>query len=370
MAHQLFQATTLGSLSLSNRMVMAPMTRNRNTSENVPTSLMATYYSQRASAGLIVTEGTSPSPNGTGYPRIPGIYNEAQIAGWKAVTDAVHEAGGKIFLQIMHTGLISHPDNLPEGARVVGPSAHSYTETKMFTDKSMGFQPLPTGQEMTEADIKEAVEEYVQAARNAVEAGFDGVELHGANGYLIQQFLNPGINQRQDAYGGSIENRSRFALEVAREVVNAIGAEKVGMRLSPYGVFNETTIYPEIDATYEYLARELSSLNLVYLHLVDHSSMGAPEVSSTVVEKVRSAFSGSLMLSGGYGFDGVERAESNLEAGKADLIAFGRTFLANPDLPERLQKGAALNDPRPDTFYTPGAEGYTDYPALADTTAA
>ncbi len=345
---------------------MSPMTRNRNTPDNIPTDLMATYYRQRSGAGLIIAEGTSPSPNGVGYPRIPGIYNEAQIEGWKKVTAAVHEHGGSIFLQIMHTGLVSHSDNLPEGARVLGPSAHEYQETKMYSDKVYDFKPLPVGEAMSKEEIEATIEEYVTAAQNAIKAGFDGVELHGANGYLIQQFLNPHINKRTDEFGGSIENRTRFALEVARRVVDAIGKDRVGIRLSPYGVFNETAHYEDIPATYYYLVEELDKLGLAYIHLVDHSAMGAPDVPRDFKRELRNRFSRAVILSGGYGFDGTERAEADLESGLGDLIAFGRTFLANPDLPHRLREGAKLNEPIYDTFYTPGPEGYTDYPVLAE----
>ena len=232
----LFSKTTLGPLALQNRLVMAPMTRNRATG-NVPNDLMAQYYAQRASAGLIITEGTSPSPNGLGYPRIPGIFSAAQIAGWKRVTEAVHAQGAKMFMQLMHCGRIAHPLNLPAGARVLAPSAVA-AAGEMYTDAE-GMKPNAMPQAMTEADIKTAIEEYAQAAKNAVAAGFDGIELHGANGYLLEQFIRPNSNQRTDRYGGSIENRARFVLEVADAAIKAIGKDKVGIRLSPFGVFND-----------------------------------------------------------------------------------------------------------------------------------
>jgi N-ethylmaleimide reductase len=354
----LFSPTKLGPLTLQNRVVMAPMTRSRAIG-NVPDDLMVEYYSQRASAGLIITEGTSPSPNGLGYPRIPGLYSAAQTAAWKKVADAVHAKGAKIFVQFMHTGRIGHPNNLPPGATVVAPSAVT-AAGEMFTDAE-GAKPHPTPKAMSEADVKAAISEYAHAAKNAVAAGFDGVELHGANGYLIEQFIRPNSNQRTDAYGGSIEGRARFALDVAKAVIAAIGKDKVGIRLSPYGAFNDMPAHPEMEADYAYLARKLSELGLLYVHLVDHSSMGAPKVPQSIKDTFRKDFKGALILSGGYD---VARAEADLEAGKADLIAFGKPFLANPDLVKRLQSGAPLNAPDFATFYTPGPKGYTDYPVL------
>ncbi len=354
----LFSPTKLGPLTLQNRLVMSPLTRNR-ASDNVPNDLMVEYYAQRASAGLIITEGTSPSPNGLGYPRIPGAFSAAQTAAWKKVTDAVHAKGAKIFLQLMHTGRIGHPLNLPAGATVLAPSAVA-AAGEIYTDAG-GMKPHATPKAMTEADLKTALGEYVQAAKNAVAAGFDGVELHGANGYLLEQFIRPNSNQRTDAYGGSIENRARFVLEVAKAVIAAIGKDKVGIRLSPYGAFNDMPPYPEMEADYAYLARQLNALGLAYVHLVDHSSMGAPAVPQSIKDTFRKEFKGALILSGGYD---AARAEADLAAGKADLIAFGRPFLANPDLIKRWQSGAALNAPDPNTFYTPGPKGYTDYPAL------
>jgi N-ethylmaleimide reductase len=355
----LFSKTTLGSLTLQNRMVMAPLTRNRATG-NVPNELMVQYYAQRAAAGLIVTEGTSPSPNGLGYARIPGIFSAAQIAGWKQVTEAVHPHGARIFMQLMHCGRIAHPLNLPAGARILAPSALA-AAGEMYTDAE-GMKPNATPEAMTEADIKTAIEEYSQAARNAVAAGFDGVELHSANGYLLEQFLRPNSNQRTDRYGGSVENRARFVLEVTAAAIGAIGKDRVGIRLSPFGVFNDMPPYAAMEANYTYLAGQLNALGPVYIHLVDHSAIGAPPVPDSMKATFRTVFKRSLILSGGY--DAV-RAESDLAAGKADLIAFGRPFLANPDLVARWKAGAALNAPDMSTFYTPGPKGYTDYPALA-----
>jgi N-ethylmaleimide reductase len=344
---------------LQNHIVMAPLTRSRATG-NVPNELMAEYYAQRAGVGLIITEGTSPSPNGLGYGRIPGIFSNEQVAGWKKVTDAVHAKGAKIFVQLMHTGRIAHQLNLPQGARVVAPSAVA-AAGQMYTDAE-GMKDHTTPEAMTEADLMATAAEYVQASINAVKAGFDGVELHAANGYLLEQFIRPNSNVRTDQYGGSIENRARFVLEVAEAVIAAIGKDKVGIRLSPFGAFNDMALYPEMEADYAYLAGKLNALGLVYLHVVDHSSMGAPAVPDSIKATFRKVFKQTLILSGGYD---VKRAEADLEAGRADLIAFGKPVLANPDLVERFKSGAPLNAPDMATFYTPGPKGYTDYPALA-----
>jgi len=354
----LFSKATLGSLPLQNHLVMAPMTRNRATG-NIPNELMAQYYAQRATAGLIITEGTSPSPNGLGYPRIPGIFSAEQIAGWKLVTDAVHAKGAKMFIQFMHCGRVGHPLNLPAGARILAPSAVA-AAGEMYTDAE-GIKANATPQAMTDADIKSAIEEFAQGAKNAMAAGFDGVELHGANGYLLEQFIRPNSNQRTDRYGGSIGNRARFVLEVAEAVIIAIGKDKVGIRLSPFGVFNDMPLYDAMEADYTYLAQELNARGLAYIHLVDHSSMGAPTVPETMKATFRKLFKGTLILSGGYD---AARAESDLVANKGNLIAVGKPFLANPDLVARWKTGAAVNTPDMNTFYTPGPKGYTDYPAL------
>jgi N-ethylmaleimide reductase len=354
----LFSKATLGSLTLQNHLVMAPMTRSRAIG-NIPNELMAEYYAQRATAGLIITEGTSPSPNGLGYPRIPGIFSAAQIAGWQRVTDAVHVHGAKMFIQFMHCGRIGHALNLPAGARILAPSA-VMAVGEMYTDAE-GMKPHPVPQAMTEADIKATIEEFAQAAKNALAAGFDGVELHGANGYMLEQFIRPNSNQRTDRYGGTIENRARFMLEVADAVISAIGKDKVGIRLSPFGVFNDMPLYDAMEADYTYVAQQLNARGLAYIHLVDHSSMGAPPVPASMKAVFRNAFKGKLILSGGYD---ASRAESDLAAGKCDLVAVGKPFLANPDLVSRWKTGVALNAPDMNTFYTPGANGYTDYPAL------
>lgn len=355
----LFSKATLGKLTLQNHMVMAPLTRSRATG-NVPNDLMAEYYAQRAAVGLIITEGTSPSPNGLGYARIPGIFSKEQVAGWQKVTDAVHAKGAKIFVQLMHTGRIAHQLNLPKDARVVAPSAIA-AAGQMYTDAE-GMRDHSTPEAMTEADIMATVAEYVQASLNAVKAGFDGVELHAANGYLLEQFIRKNSNTRTDQYGGSIENRARFVLEVAEAVIGAIGTDKVGVRLSPYGVFNDMPLYPDMEADYSYLAGKLNALGLTYVHMVDHSAQGAPVVPDSIKATFRKTFKQTLILSGGYD---VKRAEADLAAGRADLIAFGKSILANPDLVGRWKAGASLNAPDMATFYTPGAKGYTDYPALA-----
>jgi N-ethylmaleimide reductase len=356
----LFEPLVTPSIKLANRAVMAPMTRSRAVDANTPNTLMAEYYGQRATAGLIIAEGTSPSPNGLGYARIPGLFNSAQVRGWKLVTDAVHAKGGKIFVQLMHTGRVAHVANLPAGAEVIGPNAE-VCPGEMYTD-AQGMQAHSKPRAMTLADISHAVSEYAKSAQLAVEAGFDGVELHAANGYLIEQFLNGNVNTRTDAYGASIEGRNRFALEIAQATAGAIGAERVGIRLSPHGVFNATGPFADLEVQYVALTQALSKLGLQYLHVLDHSAMGAPPVPAELKARLRAEFKGVFILAGGFDHDSAERA---LEARQADLIAFARPFLANPDLVARMRAGAPLNAVDMATFYTPGPKGYTDYPALA-----
>ena len=355
----LYSKTMLGSLALQNHLVMSPMTRSRAIG-NVPNDLMAQYYAQRASAGLIITEGTSPSPNGLGYARIPGIFSDAQIAGWKRVTAAVHPHGARMFMQLMHCGRIAHPLNLPAGARVVAPSALA-AAGEIYTDAA-GMQRLPVPQAMTEADIAATIEEFAQGARNAVAAGFDGIELHGANGYLLEQFIRPSSNQRTDRYGGSSENRARFVLEIVEATSAAIGKDRVGIRLSPFGVFNDMPAYAAMEEDYTFLARQLDAAGLIYVHLIDHSATDAPPLHVSVKAMFRRIFKRTLILSGGYD---AARAESDLAAGKCDLIGVGKPFLANPDLVERWKANAAVNTPDVSTFYTPGPKGYIDYPTQA-----
>jgi len=356
----LFDAYDLGPLRLQNRTVMSPMTRSRAVEANTPNDLMATYYGQRAGAGLIITEGTSPSPNGLGYARIPGLYNANHVAGWRKVTDAVHRGGAKIFVQLMHTGRVTHQINLPAGARVLGPTA-DVCPGEMWTD-AQGMQPHSTPTAMSEADIAAAIAEYANSAKLAIEAGFDGVEIHAANGYLLEQFLNANVNTRTDRWGGNAEGRNRLALEVAKAMVAAIGADRVGIRLSPFGAFNSTGHFAGQEAQWLDLVRALSALKLAYLHVLDHSAMGAPAVPAAYMAELRAAFKGSFIAAGGFDRDSAEAA---LVSKRADLIGFGRVFLANPDLVARMKSGAALNAPDMSTFYTPGEKGYTDYPTMA-----
>jgi N-ethylmaleimide reductase len=356
----LFEAFSLRTTKLSNRAVMSPLTRSRAVDNNTPNSLMATYYAQRASAGLIITEGTSPSPNGLGYARIPGLFNDAQVQGWKLVTDAVHAKGGKIVVQLMHTGRVSHQANLPARAEVLSASSET-CPGQMWTD-TQGNQPHTPPRAMTEADIQAAIGEYATAARLAIQAGFDGIELHAANGYFLEQFLNANVNRRTDGYGGSAEGRNRLVLEVARAAVKEIGAERVGIRLSPHGVLNGTGAFEGVDEQYLALVKELSALGLMYVHVLDHSAMGTPPVPAKLKTDLRTAFDGPFILAGGLDKASAKKA---LSEGRADLTAMGRAFIANPDLVERMRQDAPLNAPAPDTFYTPGAEGYTDYPTLA-----
>ena len=351
----LFEPTTLGNLTLRNRIVMAPMTRSRAIG-NVANGLMAGFYEQRASAGLLITEGTSPSPNGLGYPRIPGIFNAEQAKGWRQVTEAVHAKGGRIFVQLMHTGRVGHPNNLPARARIVAPSAVALSGT-MWTDNE-GMQPHPTPEAMTETDIQTCLAEFVHAAELSVEAGFDGIELHAANGYLLEQFLNPNVNKRTDTYGGNSEGRMKFVLDVAAACAQKIGKERVGIRVSPYGVFNDTGAFEGVDEFYGQLAKKLSDIGLLYIHVVDHSAQGAPAVSTTVKRLIRENFTGAYILSGGYD---AASAERDLADKKGDLVAFARPFIANPDLSEKLRTGAPLHDFDPNKLYTPGADGYTEF---------
>ncbi len=359
-AYKLFTPIKVGAIELKNRVVMSPMTRCRAIG-NVPNDLMAQYYGQRAGAGLIVTEGTSPSPNGLGYARIPGIFSDEQVEGWKKVTKAVHDNVGRIFVQLMHTGRISHLLNLPEGAEILAPSAVK-PAGQMWTDAQQ-MQDFPTPKAMAADELASTKAEFVNAAKNAIKAGFDGVELHSANGYLLEQFLSPVSNIRTDNYGGSIENRARFVLEVASEVAAAIGKEKTGIRLSPYGIASDMPHYPEIDATYKYLAEELNKIGIAYVHIVDHSALGGPEVPLAIKQTIRHAFKNIYIQAGGHN---LETAEADIESGLADLAGFGRPFINNPDLVERYENNEPLSaDLHMDAFYTPDEKGYTDYPVYS-----
>ncbi|MDQ3037052.1 MAG: alkene reductase [Myxococcota bacterium] len=346
----LFSPFRLGALELPNRVVMAPMTRSRALG-GVPNELMRDYYAQRASAGLIITEGTAPSPDGLGYARIPGLFSSEQIRGWRGVTGAVHAAGGRIVAQLMATGRIAHPHNQPPGARVVAPSAVRAAGT-MYTDAA-GPQPFPPPEAMSAGDVRQAREDIVRAAENAIEAGFDGVELHGANGYLLEQFLHPHTNRRADAYGGSVEARARFVVEVVHASVAAIGAERVGIRLSPFSTFNDLPAHDEVEAQYTTLAGSLRGI--LYVHLIASQHDGFASTASAI----RRAFGGPTILNGGID---AARAQAELDAGRAELIAFGRPFIANPDLVARMEQELALATAEPSTFYTAGPQGYVDYP--------
>jgi N-ethylmaleimide reductase len=340
---------------------MAPMTRSRAIG-NKPNDLIAKYYAQRSSAGLIISEGTSPSPNGLGYARIPGIFNKEQVDAWKVVTKAVHDQDGKIFLQLMHTGRIAHPHNLPKGARVVAPSS-IVAAGQMWTDNE-GQQDHTIPQELSSAELQNTKQEFVKAALNAIDAGFDGVELHAANGYLLEQFLSPRTNQRTDGYGGSVKNRTRFLIETVREISDFIGSDKVGVRVSPYGTFNDMVHYDEIDETYTHLAEQFNQIGIVYFHLFDQGLFENPQVPISLRQTIRDKFKNTIIYTGGYD---LSRAHSELTDGLADLVGFGRPFINNPDLVERFRKNYPVN-PILDfsTFYTPGEKGYTDYPVYAE----
>lgn len=354
-SRSLFQPAKLGPLSLQNRIVMAPMTRSRAPG-NLPNALMADYYGQRSGAGLIVTEGTSPSPEGLGYARIPGLFNNAQAAGLRAIAAAAHAGGSKLFVQLMHTGRVAHPLNLPAGAAVLAPSAIA-AAGQIWTDQA-GMQPHAAPRAMDAADLARVREDFVHAARLAAGAGVDGVELHAANGYLLNQFLNPRSNRREDAYGGSPENRRRYLLEVVDAVIAATSAGRVGVRLSPFNAFNDLEAnYVGEEEELLALVAELAQRGIAYLHLI--ATPGSVPVAT--VQAVRAVFPGTLILAGD--FDRV-RAEAALASGLADLVAFGRPFVANPDLPYRLAEGLPLAALDPATLYTPGAAGYNDYPAI------
>lgn len=348
----LFAPVRLGPYDLRNRMVMAPMTRNRAGVGNVPHELNALYYGQRASAGLIISEASQVSPQGVGYPGTPGIHSRQQVEGWKLVTKAVHERGGRIFLQLWHVGRISHPSLQPNGELPVAPSAIA-PAGDAFT--AVGPQPFVTPRALETREIPGIVEQYRQGAINALAAGFDGVEIHAANGYLIDQFLRDGSNRRTDGYGGSLENRTRFLLEVAGAVVEVWGANRVGVRLSPVSPFNDM-VDSNPQQTFEHAAKALNRFGLAYVHVVE---TGAEEAQRPFdFASLRKAFKGAYIANASYT---RERAQTVLAGGDADLVSFGALFLANPDLPTRFAKGAPLNTPDQSTFYGGSEKGYTDY---------
>jgi N-ethylmaleimide reductase len=356
----LFSPYKLGDIALDSRIVMSPMTRSRAIEGNVPNPIAVTYYAQRASAGLIVTEGTQVSPQGVGYIRTPGIHSPEQVAGWRKITDAVHRAGGTIFAQLWHVGRVSHPD-FHDGELPVAPSAIA-PDGEVFTTR--GKTKIVTPRAVETHEIPGIVAQFKHAAENAKAAGFDGVELHGANGYLLDQFLRDGTNRRSDAYGGSIQNRARFPLEVAEAVAAVWGTSRVGYKISPNG-----TVYSMADSdpirTFSHLAKELDHLGLGYLHVSEAiSGPGAvPPTVARVQPALRKIFKGTLIANGGYGAQSGSAAIAN---GEADLIAFGVPFVANPDLPLRFLKRAELNAPDPATFYAGEEKGYIDYPALVE----
>lgn len=353
MANPILQPYAKGSLTLKNHLVMAPMTRSRAI-DNIPNELMCEYYKQRTGAGLVITEGTSPTPEGLGYPRIPGAFSEEQVKGWKLTANAVHAGNSKIFMQLMHTGRIGHEDNLPDGVKLVSAS-NLKAAGQIFTD-TKGLQDHTQPEALTTKGVKEVIEGHVSAAKNAIKAGFDGIELHGANGYLIEQFLNPNCNNRTDEYGGSIEGRSKIVVELAEQISDAIGKDKVGIRFSPYLTMGDLAAYDadDVHETYKYLAQELNKTGIAYIHI-----SFSPKIPQGTLDVVRDSFQNTIIYCNGFT---PETAEEALAKGTADIIAFGRSFLANPDLDKRIAEKKPLNQPDPTTFYTPGAKGYTDYP--------
>lgn len=355
----LFEPYTLGSLTLSNRLVMAPLTRNRAGAGFVPQQLTATYYAQRASAGLLIAEATQISQQGQGYQDTPGIYTAAQIEGWRAVTEAVHAEGGRIFLQLWHVGRVSHVDLQQNGAAPVAPSALQ-ASTKVFVNNSFADASVPRALDIEE--LPGIVNDFRQAAKNAITAGFDGVEIHGANGYLLDQFLKDGANVRTDAYGGSVENRARLLLEVTDAVLSEIGAERTGIRISPVSPANGVSS-SDPQAQFDYLVDQLNARSLVYLHVVEGATGGPRDVAPFDFGSLRQRFKNTYIANNGYD---INLATSRLNDDKADLIAFGRPFIGNPDLVERLKTDAALSAFDPATLYGGGAAGYIDYPTLAE----
>ena len=354
----LFSPKTIGQIALQNRIAMAPMTRSRAIN-NVPNDTMREYYQQRSGAGLIITEGTSPSPDGLGYARIPGFFTQEQADAWAKIAAAVHVGGAKLVVQLMHTGRIGHELNLPAGQHLIAPSAVK-AAGQMWTDQQ-GMQDHPIPKAMGRDDLARVKNDFVSASKLAIAAGLDGVELHAANGYLLGQFLNPRSNIREDEFGGSAENRRRYVLEVLDAVVAAIGAGHVGIRISPFNPFNDLAAnYEGEEAEYLDLVHELSKRNLAYLHLI--ATPGA--VPDSTVKAIRDAYTGNLMLAGEFN---RERADAALQSGIADALAFGKPFIGNPDLPARLLQNAELNSFDANTLYTPGPQGYSDYPTAAET---
>lgn len=351
---KLFEPVKLGNIELKNRLGMAPMTRSRALPDGTPSDLAVEYYGQRASVGLIISEGTQPSEDGQGYTNTPGIYTESHIEGWKKVTSKVHNEGGRIFVQLMHVGRVSHPDNTPHHRQAVAPSAIA-PNIEIFT--AQGMKEIPTPRAFSEGEIKDVINEFRLAARAAIEAGADGVEIHGANGYIIQQFLSENANKRQDAYGGTIENRSRFAIEVAKAVVDEIGPERTGIRFSPQGTLNGIDEGETSTEMYRYLIGELDKLDLAYLHIMHFGN-------ESLLQDIRQLWSQVLLVN--RAGRTLDQLTADLDNELADVITVGTWMISNPDLVERLKLDAPLNTPDRATIYAGGAEGYTDYPFLKE----
>jgi N-ethylmaleimide reductase len=356
---KLFDSTKLGPLTLPNRFVMAPLTRNRAVAGLVPSPLAVEYYAQRATAGLLISEASQISQQGQGYQDTPGIYSKEQVAGWRKVTDRVHERGGRIFLQAWHVGRISHTSLQANDGAPVAPSA---IRAKGKTFVNNGFADVSEPRALTLEEIPGIIESYKRGAANAIEAGFDGVEIHGANGYLLDQFARDGANKRTDAYGGSIENRAKLMLEVSKAVTAEFGAERTGIRISPVTPANDTTD-SNPQPLFDYIVDHLNALKLVYIHVIEGATGGPRDVAPFDYASLRKRFKGAYIANNGYDF---ELATKVLAANEADLIAFGKPFISNPDLVERLKRGAPLNAPDKATFYGGGAKGYTDYPVLGE----
>lgn len=363
MNQSLLNPIKLNDLELKNRVIMAPMTRSRADNEgNVPNELMVTYYTQRAGAGLIITEGAQISKQAVGYISTPGIHTSEQVAGWKKVTEAVHNEGGKIFIQLWHVGRMSHPDfhngELPVAPSAFNPNSQSYTP--------QGFKDTVAPREMTIAEIKQTIQDYKNAAKNAMEAGFDGVEVHASNGYLLHQFFASTSNIRTDEYGGSIENRARILFEILEEIKEVMPIEKVGVRLNPslFGTFG-MTLNEDTIPTFDYIIEHLNKYNLAYLHLTEapKNASEMPHAEPNIAKRYRPMYKGNLIINGGFT---RETGNDVIENGDADMVAFGVPFISNPDLPERFAKKAELQKPDQNTFYSPGAKGYIDYPVLEE----
>lgn len=364
-ADVLFEPVTVGDMALPNRVLMAPLTRSRATQPgDVPNDMNVEYYRQRAGAGLIISEATQVSPQGKGYAFTPGIHSEAQIDGWRRVTDAVHEAGGQIILQLWHVGRISHPDLQPNGDTPVAPSAIKPEGAETYISADSGMVPIPTPRALALEEMPGIVEQFRQGAKNAKLAGFDGVEIHAANGYLLDQFLRSGSNHRDDAYGGSLDNRLRLPLEVVEAAVDVWGVGRVGVRISPTGSFNGIEDADPV-ATFGAFARRLDGFGIAFIEVVEDSFQGnhASGRPDAVIEAIQQGFPRTYIANGDYTAD---EARERIAAGKTDLVTFGRPFIANPDLAERFRRGAPLNDWDESTFYGGDERGYTDYPSLGE----